>query len=196
VGDLIRRRLRGEPPHGQGHRATPQTIFTKIDIRSDLAGMAGFEPAASCSQSPPVARRRPASPDVPFTCDDYHWTWPDVARCLSPLTPDLALGDLISAANLRRPGFLSARGGTRSPRRTQTRKSPRPVQTAMQHVLKPAGRRCPVNANQREAALQPVRLASTNHAEISAVPWPAAAFARGSVGIRGRYPSWSRRRVR
>ena len=39
--------------------AAPQTIFTKIDMHSELVGMARFELAACCSQSTP----RP-SPDV------------------------------------------------------------------------------------------------------------------------------------
>jgi hypothetical protein len=56
---------------------------------------------------------------------------------------------------------LSARAGTRSPRRTQNRRSSGRYSRPMtQRVLEPTGRRCQVNATQREAALQPVRLAS------------------------------------
>ena len=38
-------------PARQCRTLAPQVIFTKIDMRSELVGMAGFEPAASCSQS-------------------------------------------------------------------------------------------------------------------------------------------------
>ena len=45
-----------------------------------------------------------AWPDVPFCGSDNGWAWPDVALCLWSLAPRSAPRDLVSKANVRRPG--------------------------------------------------------------------------------------------
>ena len=65
--------------------------------------MAGFEPAASCSQS-----RSDGSPDVApvmlsalLTCYNDSQLWPDVAWHRRPLAPNLAPRNSVSVANVR-----------------------------------------------------------------------------------------------
>jgi hypothetical protein len=52
-------------------------------------------------QAPAVAERGRASPYGSFTCDNPGSMWPDVARRLPTLAPDLAPGKLVSSANVR-----------------------------------------------------------------------------------------------
>ena len=45
--------------------------------------------------------RCPVWPDVPSSCRDNSWTWPEVARRLWSLAPSLAPRDFVSNANVR-----------------------------------------------------------------------------------------------
>ena len=48
-----------------------------------------------------VAGGGPASPGVPFTCGNPGPMWPDIARRLALLAPNLAPRKLVSSANIR-----------------------------------------------------------------------------------------------
>src|ERR1022692_4372498 len=116
---------RGTPRQGQrGPRPRRVASFTVCRVqRADTWFPSRLvkrsSPRATCAMTwsgwrdsnsrPPAAKAHPArgpgSPDVPFTCDDYLWTWPDAAGCLSPMAPNLAPRNLLSAANVRWPGL-------------------------------------------------------------------------------------------
>ena len=64
----------------------PLSLVSKIDICSELVGMAGFEPAASCSQSRRAnqAAPHPADRSVayrPACCCPARLPWPWSAQC-------------------------------------------------------------------------------------------------------------------
>jgi hypothetical protein len=74
-----------------------------------------------------------ASPREPFTCGNPGPMWPDVARRLPALAPNLAPGKLVSNANAGRPDRLPARPETGSddfPRPSPRSTRPSPAYTS------------------------------------------------------------------
>src|ERR1022692_3457024 len=64
------------------------------------------------TRGPARRQTRLVSPDAPFTCGDYRWTWPGVGRCLPLLAPNLAPRNLLSAANVRYLELIDGRAAT------------------------------------------------------------------------------------
>jgi hypothetical protein len=84
-------------------------------LNCDNVELSGFEPLTYCMalQAPSVARQGSASPGMSAACNDYGWMWPDVARRLPTLAPNLALSKPLSNANVpARPGQQDGPGNS------------------------------------------------------------------------------------